>query len=254
MEKIEIPIVGLLICEPNLDMVVESLQSAKNDTINYYFDFFSHRLFSDTVTVENAYEEVYGCTKEEYKQKMLENYRKHEEAKKTIFEEKRRENLECKNKYRKIASEVFPSDKMYMFDKVIELLDTYHLSLDLIEARFNAYIEVIRELNKEDFSLNKAEKLFNSVKGIHSFENMNLLFTIKEIAIHGDKLYDLLFDSKLYEKINSNKIEVPSLANDFLKEEYFSEEEKAEYYDREVTTLTLGLYHFTKSMDKNKTR
>jgi hypothetical protein len=70
MEKLEMPMLYTLICDSNLDDVVNALTKAKNDTINFYYDFYDHRLYSDSITLEDAYEEIYNMTREEY-QKMI---------------------------------------------------------------------------------------------------------------------------------------------------------------------------------------
>ncbi len=60
----------MLLCPENdLDKVVHILRSFKNDKCNYYVDFYGHILESDTVTLEDAYQKIYGMTKEQIKSK-----------------------------------------------------------------------------------------------------------------------------------------------------------------------------------------
>ncbi len=70
MEKLEMPLLITFAADNNLDDIVNALKVAKNDNVNFFFDFYYHRLYSDSVTLEDAYKEIYNMTKEEY-QKMI---------------------------------------------------------------------------------------------------------------------------------------------------------------------------------------
>ena len=73
MRKIEFPMISM--GESNLDDIVNELQSIKNDDINYYYDFLGHRLYSDTVTLDSAYKEIYKLSRQEYREKLQEIYK-----------------------------------------------------------------------------------------------------------------------------------------------------------------------------------
>ncbi len=74
MEK-EIEVYG------NLESAVYTLLAAKARGEHVYCNFNGHRLHSDSVTMDSAYQEVCGCTKEEFdkqRQEWLENYKREE--------------------------------------------------------------------------------------------------------------------------------------------------------------------------------
>ena len=253
MKKIERPIIGGISAEPNLDMVVGWLQSLKSDRINWYFDFFGHRLYSDTTTLESAYKEVYGCTREEYMKKILENYKKYKQARKELSEKTRRKNKKYLEKYRHMASNVFPKDKMDMFDDVMKLLNSYYMDFGMIEEKFKIYLEILIELNKEDYSLAKAEELFNNIKDRLITINFDILRTIKELSIHGEVLFDKLYDQEKDEELKSTKLEIPSLASSSMGNYVpLTEDEEAIRHDRTMTALYLASERFEKSITLKK--
>lgn len=57
----------------NLDETIERLLEDKNKGIHTYCIFNDHALYSDTITVDSAYIEVLGCTREELEREILEN-------------------------------------------------------------------------------------------------------------------------------------------------------------------------------------
>jgi len=69
----------------NLESVVYELMAARARGESVYGVFNGHELYSDTVTMDSAYMEVIGCTKEEYDKRIDEwrkNYDKEEEERK----------------------------------------------------------------------------------------------------------------------------------------------------------------------------
>ena len=90
MEKPKMPYIFMW-PELTLDDVVYALIQAKNDDFNYYYDFLGHILESDTVTLEDAYLEVYGMTREEYRKNLEKQYKKYEENLHRQFEINRQE-------------------------------------------------------------------------------------------------------------------------------------------------------------------
>ena len=75
--KFEMPLFGMV--DSTLDYAVSALQSCKSDEIRFYIDFLGHRLYSDTVTLEGAYQEIYNMSREEYRESLREIYRQNKE-------------------------------------------------------------------------------------------------------------------------------------------------------------------------------
>ena len=112
MKKKEFPMLYLLVCEPNLDDIVKSLQSMKNDTTNYFYDFLGHRLYSDTVTLDGAYEEIYKMSRQEYREKLQESYETYRTKEKEKLENIRKEVLEKKSRIYEQAKRVILEDQI----------------------------------------------------------------------------------------------------------------------------------------------
>ena len=72
MVKFEMPLFGMV--DSTLDYAVSALQSCKSEEIRLYIDFLGHKLCSDTVTLEGAYQEVYNMSREEYRKALKEIY------------------------------------------------------------------------------------------------------------------------------------------------------------------------------------
>ncbi len=77
----------------NIESAVYELLAAKSRGEDVYGYFNGHKLYSNSVTMDSAYQEVFGCAKAEYDQKekeWRENYKKEEEARKqreTIYKQ-----------------------------------------------------------------------------------------------------------------------------------------------------------------------
>ena len=78
--KFEMPLFGMV--EFTLDYVVSALQGSNSSEIRFYVDFLGHRLYSDTVTLEGAYQEIYNMSREEYRESLREIYRNNKETSK----------------------------------------------------------------------------------------------------------------------------------------------------------------------------
>lgn len=80
MEKLE-----FINCE-TLDDAVNRLIQERENGKHVYMEFNGEKLYSDTVTIESAYQQVCGCSKEEYESKQKQNFEddSNEEAKKII--------------------------------------------------------------------------------------------------------------------------------------------------------------------------
>lgn len=53
-----------------LDFVINYLIDAREKEQNIFIDFYGHKLYSSDVTVDSAYKEVCGCTREEFRNKI----------------------------------------------------------------------------------------------------------------------------------------------------------------------------------------
>lgn len=175
----------------NLDSIVNYLQNSKNDEINYYYDFLGHRLYSDTVTIESAYQEVFDMTREKYRDMLEKQYQEMRKKREEIFEKSRKEALERKERIINLALEVIPVDKMQIFINVLPSIgDLYPYD----EDRAKCYLEIIKELNNDNYSLDKAKELFNSIKPFDTPGISSLLKSIKVLAKHGDVLFNEYHD------------------------------------------------------------
>lgn len=65
----------------NIESVVYELLAAKARGEQVYGEFEGHKLYSDTITMELAYKEIHGCTKEEYEKKKKEEQERVEKEK-----------------------------------------------------------------------------------------------------------------------------------------------------------------------------
>ena len=89
MKKRLLPYIDIVFFDVNLDNVINHLMNAKNDKINYYYDFFDVRLYSDTINEEDAYKSVYNMTREDYRKKLRDDYKSYLLMQKKLYEEER---------------------------------------------------------------------------------------------------------------------------------------------------------------------
>ena len=203
MSKRELPVitVSFQTIGKNLDDVIKLLQSNKNDDINYYYDFHSHRLYSDTVTEESAYNEVYNMTREEYRKQLKESYEEHKRIKKErmmklkksfieSIKEIKKELEEDKKKIFDKARTIIPEDKMYIFDEV------YNKAFLFPSSDSYVYLDLLELLNREDYSLDEAKKIFKRIQPHIVLIDCLLLKSIKELSKYGYVLFDELYDEE----------------------------------------------------------
>ena len=234
--------------ETTLDEVVEILHKCPNS----YFDFLGHELDSN-ITIEEAYQEVYGMTREEYRLEMKKSYEKHQKFMKELFDKIRREENEREERILNRAKEVIPEDQMDVYEKVYNLL--WRIFYVDGENKNYEYLELIYYLNSDDYSLEEAEKRFKKIKTRYVDSNAYLLKSIKLLSKHGAALYDLLYDEDAVKRFEEAKAK---LASSFPKNLILlpethrkpTEEELLESYDRRLTAHRLLGYRLSKKEGK----
>ena len=258
MEKIELPLLMTpRFGEFNLDDLVEELQAFKNDQVNYYFDFLGHVLYSDTVTLDSAYQEVYKMSKEEYQKDLKESYEKYKKAETEYWKEIKRKAVDKKEKIYSKVREVIPEDKIIYFDNIQRILLPHGIIMS-DDNKVDNFLELINELNKDDYSLELVNNLFNRIKSMYVFDNNELLKSIKELSKNGNVLFDELYDEKREREILDSIINVPSLIPS-LSEEVINEirvepsiNEQLISYDRKMTSMNHFGYTYSKRKELKK--
>lgn len=138
-----------------LDEAVNLLLIAKERGLKAYCDFNGHKLYSDNITVDSAYLEVTGQTKEEYnlsKKEYLEKLKKKnelakqnaqnnipiwiEKGKKIIFEEKYQEWEDC---VVKCANSIYNGKEL---DAALEIMEALENEKSLEQA-----IDILKQQN-----------------------------------------------------------------------------------------------------------
>ena len=245
MEKYRVPYT-FYSSKANLDIIVNGLQRAKSANYNYYFDFLGHILESDTVTIEDAYLEVYGMSREEYRKKLKEKYELYKislEEQSRLFKEE--EQLK-KQKIQDVARGIIPEDKMSIYEEAYKILEIRYFMNDAIQIEF---IDYIKYLNSSEFSLQQALTMYKKFILRLTLPNYNLLRCLKELTIHGNELYNALIDE---ETIKKEKESIEAIHNlNFLpriKLPEPTEEDLLTSYDIKITTYALLKY----AMGKNK--
>lgn len=247
MQDFRIPL--LIWPETTLDEVVEILHKSPN----FYFDFLGHELDSN-ITLEEAYQEVYGMTREEYRTEIQKSYEEYQKRMTVFSEEIRKEAQERKERILNRAKEIIPEDQMDVFEKVYVLLGRNFFAE--VENRNYEYLELISYLNRDDYSLEEAEKMFKKIRTRYIDSNAYLLKSIKLLSKHGDALYDLLYDEDAIKRFEESrkkftktfpKVTISSL--DYKRSPTL--EEKITAYDRQITTHSLLGYSLSKKEGKS---
>ncbi len=253
MEKIEMPLLGM--CYPvNLDSIVDVLIRCKSDTFNYYYDFCGVKLYSDTVTLEDAYQEVYGMTREEYRIKLDKAYQKYLVEMEKLNKEMHEEYKASKDKIFKRALEVVGEDNMDIFNNVFNKLSSPFSNLN--EEIMNDFFNLIEYLNGDDYELETAKTMFRKIQPRGITDYNYVLKAIKVFAIHGDILFDELYDEEREKSFmegiallnKRHKIEpiiIPSTRE-------YTYEDELDSYDRRRTSMLLAGYYLCKIDDKEE--
>lgn len=167
-----------------IEEAVEELMYYKNKGIKVYGEFNGHKLYSDTVTIDSAYKEITGRTKEELdieKKKISEQFKKLLEENKGIFIKKIPFWIEK-------GRELFSHDKWCVWKEIVPIRanDLYHgFELDCV-------IEIEEVLNK------KTKSSFIHAKEVlekqnHSGMSYGLVCAlIKEFCTDGNKFIKYL--------------------------------------------------------------
>ena len=237
----------------NLDSIVNDLQDSKNDEINYYYDFLGHRLYSDTVTIESAYQEVFDMTREEYRDMLEKQYQQMKKIREEFFKKTREEALERKERIINLALEVIPEDKMQIFiDELPNIGDLYPYN----EERAKCYLEIIKELNNDNYSLDKVKELFTTIKPFDTPGISSLLKSIKVLAKHGDVLFNEYHDviETAEQLINDMKKNIENYINSPIlpeKKITIDHDKELDMFDIKLTLLRECSYQ--SSEENNKT-
>jgi len=162
-----------------IENVVEELMSYKNKGKFVYTLFNGHKLYSDTTTIDSAYKQITGKTKEEFdksRKDWIENYNKSEEE-----YEKRISELE--KEWIGKGKEILSKDKWELWEEIvpIRLKDLYH------GMELGASLDIIKILNKGTFEEAKTE--------IHNQDHSGMSFglvcaMIKEFSDKGKEFVD----------------------------------------------------------------
>ncbi len=189
-ERIEMPYFSLGFY--TLEETVEMLQDEKDHpTFKYYCDFLGHRLYADTVTVDDAYLEVYGITREEYKKQLKKSYDEYMRRTTEFFKKQRLESEERKRQLYDRAKGMIPEEKIELFDKAYSILISKNL---FNHDNHNAFLDLIAYLNQDDCTLEEAVIMFKQIKTHHEPQDSMLLKIIKALSSHGSLLFNELYD------------------------------------------------------------
>ena len=233
--------------ETTLDEVVELLHKSPNS----YFDFLGHELDSN-ITIEEAYQEVYGMTREEYRTEIQKLYEEHKKRMAVLFEELKKEAQEREERILNRAKGIIPENQMDIYEKAYSLLGRN----DSVEGenRNNEYLELISYLNNDDYSLEKATEMFKKIRTRYVDSNAYLLKSIKLLSKHGAALYDLLYDEAAVKRFKeSRKRFIKTISKITKSLDYnrpLTQEEELTSYDRILTAHRLLGYSLSKKEGK----
>lgn len=162
-----------------IEEAVNELLYYKNKGIKVYGDFNGHKLYSDIVTIDSAYKEITGYTKEEYdaqNKKRIEAFQKQ-------FEEDKEKAIQKIPFWIEEGEKLFSKDKLCRWKEIVPIRanDLYHgFELDCI-------LEIEKILNKKTkTSFLHAKKIFE--RQGHSGISYRLVYIlIKEFCTDGDE-------------------------------------------------------------------
>ena len=95
----------------NLDSIIFTLLAAKANGESVCCNFHEHVFLSDTITFDSAYQMVYGMSREEYDDKLLEMYQEHDKKMKEMgIESSAVSSLEIRKDLFRAAGVIYPED------------------------------------------------------------------------------------------------------------------------------------------------
>ncbi len=195
MKKREFPYFYIPMSHEGLDGLVRSLQAARNEDVNFYYDCGNHRLYSDTVTIESAYQEVYNMSRQEYWEKQQKEHKNYLKELDKLSAKRKAEEQEKKENIKRKAQEIIPEEQMSIFEKVLEILYPVGFCCST-EEKVDIYFEILKELNKEDYLLEIAKNNYHKIRPRYVIEDCRLLRSIKMLSTNGYALYDELYDEE----------------------------------------------------------
>ena len=256
MEKPKMPYIFMW-PELTLDDVVYALIQAKSDDFNYYYDFLGHILESDTVTLEDAYLEVYGMTREEYRKNLEKQYKKYEENLHRQFEINRQEAALRKEKIYASARNIVPEDKMDIYRQAYELLVVMN---PIADDKQEDFLKLLEYLNRDDFSLDTASEMFKQFSRRHTIVNIiecfDLLKCIRHLAKHGEELYGLLYSEEKEREVKETLERIRGHVSSIVELKPMKEPRKPTYeqklnsFDRRMTSWAQVIHLCRKNQEK----
>ncbi len=253
MEKIRMPYLFMW-PEMNLDTTVHCLQAAKSDKFNYYYDFLGHVLESDTVTLEDAYLEVYGMTRAEYRTRLKESYQRYCKNLEEQFRIRQEEDQKRRQKVFDTAKGIIPEDKMGVYEEAYDLLSIIRLLDDNIHLEF---LDFIKFLNSSEYTLQQALEKYKRFMASNIFSNADLLKCIRDLSVHGSELYDALVDEETTKRLKDNLFfkgnHDLSRILEIDKPKEPTEDDLLTSYDIKMTTYALIGYHSSQEKKSEKT-
>lgn len=167
-----------------IDEAVDELMYYKNKGIKVYGEFNGHKLYSDTVTIDSAYKEITGRTKEECdieKKKISEQFKKQ-------LEEGKEKAIKKISFWIERGHSLFPQNKWILWDTIVPIraTDLYHgFELDCI-------LELEEVLNKKTKSSFIHAKEVLEKQG-HSGRSYGLMCSmIKQLCTDGNEFVKYL--------------------------------------------------------------
>ena len=161
----------------NLQEIVNKLLYYKNKGILVYTDFNEKRLYSDTVTMDNAYLEVTGKTKAEFDKAQQEWHDNYNKAKK----EHENNIPQLTEKWKIRGREILTEDKWEYWDEIIPIrLNDLYEGMEL-----GSCLDIVKILNN-DKSLEEAKQEIE--KQNHSGMSWGLVcLMVKEFCERGEE-------------------------------------------------------------------
>lgn len=162
-----------------IEEAVKELTYYKNKGIKVFGEFNGHKLYSDTITIDSAYKQITGHTKEEYENKQ----KKIREEFQKQFEENREKAIKKIPFWIEKGCELFSEEKLACWKEIVPIKakDLYHgFELDCI-------LEIETVLNQNTpLSFIKAEKILK--KQNHSGISYSIVCSmIKEFCTNSDE-------------------------------------------------------------------
>ena len=161
----------------SIEDAVKELKRLNRYGVKAYIEFNGHNLYSDTVTLDDAYKAITDMTYSEFKKMLEDNEEKRKLAEKE-FQEKLPTYIDM---WIKKGRDIFNGDRLALWEKIvpIRLNDLYH-GMELGNC-----IDIVEALNK-DCSFDEAKKIIEDQN--HSGMSFGLVCSmVKEFSDRGSE-------------------------------------------------------------------